>query len=271
MFSQDFYNLNHQLLPHYDNQRIQERLTKMSQRIQNIEQRIRPRKKFSFRNPQSAKSDQPSQEIPQKTIEQPQISQSSFLENCSFQILFPETEWCESYTIQHCRQSTFVIASQLTAIHLRHLTDCTIVCAPVTSSVMIEKCENCTLVVGGHQIRIHNSYNCEVYLLAKGQPILEGCKDLCVSPYSFQYSQVNDHLQRMGMSESEVNKWDEITDLEWFQSGKSPHWKRVQVGPKSFSLKSNHFYVIQSDIELEITLEKIKFDDFASLLVLKKS
>ncbi|GAA5990669.1 hypothetical protein JCM10908_003181 [Rhodotorula pacifica] len=50
-------------------------------------------------------------------------------------------------------------------------------------SVLVQNCRGCVFILGGHQIRIHDSTKCRFFLAAGSQPIIERCRDLIFAPY----------------------------------------------------------------------------------------
>ncbi|BGP53526.1 hypothetical protein JCM8202_002734 [Rhodotorula sphaerocarpa] len=50
-------------------------------------------------------------------------------------------------------------------------------------SVLLQGCERCVIVLGGHQIRIHDSADCLFLLAAGSAPIIERCRGLVFAPY----------------------------------------------------------------------------------------
>ncbi|KAI5477177.1 hypothetical protein MNV49_006621 [Pseudohyphozyma bogoriensis] len=74
-------------------------------------------------------------------------------------------------------------ASSWSALYLYDLAGSTVLVPPLSGSLMVHGCQDCTLVVGGHQFRMHSSTRCRVFLQISGKPIIEGCSGLIFGPY----------------------------------------------------------------------------------------
>ncbi|GAA5955443.1 hypothetical protein JCM3765_006780 [Sporobolomyces pararoseus] len=69
------------------------------------------------------------------------------------------------------------------AVYLSGLKACTVLLPTIQGSVMVHECEECELVLGGHQFRMHDSKRCRIYLDTSSTPIIERCRDLVFDGY----------------------------------------------------------------------------------------
>ncbi|GAA5924967.1 uncharacterized protein JCM15063_005779 [Sporobolomyces koalae] len=69
------------------------------------------------------------------------------------------------------------------ALYLSRLAHCTVLLPRVKGSVMIVDCRDCTIALGGHQIRIHDSRDCQLHIDTPGTSIIERCSNLVFNGY----------------------------------------------------------------------------------------
>ncbi|GAA6010883.1 hypothetical protein JCM11491_004581 [Sporobolomyces phaffii] len=69
------------------------------------------------------------------------------------------------------------------AVYLSGLKSCVVLLPKIDGSVMIHDCQGCTLVLGGHQFRMHDSSDCKLYLHTTSTPIIERCDKLVFDRY----------------------------------------------------------------------------------------
>ncbi|GAA5867675.1 hypothetical protein JCM3774_003371 [Rhodotorula dairenensis] len=75
--------------------------------------------------------------------------------------------------------------SYYSAVYLADLED-SLVLLPENQqrgSILVQNCRRCFFVLGGHQIRIHDSEECWFFLAAGSQPVIERCRELAFAPY----------------------------------------------------------------------------------------
>ncbi|BGO88937.1 hypothetical protein NBRC10512_005691 [Rhodotorula toruloides] len=72
-----------------------------------------------------------------------------------------------------------ILSDRFSALYLSDIVDSVVVLPLISGgSVMVQNCQRCVLVLGGHQFRVHDSTNCLVLLAAGSSPIIERCKGL---------------------------------------------------------------------------------------------
>ncbi|GAA6061757.1 hypothetical protein JCM10212_000737 [Sporobolomyces blumeae] len=69
------------------------------------------------------------------------------------------------------------------AVYLSNLKGCTVLLPVVKGSIMVLDCQDCVLVLGAHQFRMHDSNDCRVYLEAGSTPVIERCRRLIFDRY----------------------------------------------------------------------------------------
>eukprot|EP00013_Stygamoeba_regulata_P001906 CAMPEP_0177630436 /NCGR_PEP_ID=MMETSP0447-20121125/1209_1 /TAXON_ID=0 /ORGANISM="Stygamoeba regulata, Strain BSH-02190019" /LENGTH=341 /DNA_ID=CAMNT_0019131841 /DNA_START=151 /DNA_END=1176 /DNA_ORIENTATION=+ len=129
----------------------------------------------------------------------------------------------QDLSLHRLERVRFTYLLQSTVVRITHARHCTIVLAPVTSSVFVDHCEECIFYVASHQVRIHNSVSCTFYTHAQSPPIIEDCSSLRFAPYLCGSSFAERALQTLGWSEENQN-WSKVVDFRWLKQGPSPNW-----------------------------------------------
>ncbi|GAA5954529.1 hypothetical protein JCM8115_004615 [Rhodotorula mucilaginosa] len=103
--------------------------------------------------------------------------------------------------------TTTTSSSSYSAIYISGLRD-SLVLLPENArqgSVLVQNCSRCVFVLGGHQIRIHDSEDCSFFLAAGSQPIIERCRELVFGPYPSSL---------LLESNSLTNRFDAVQDFD---------------------------------------------------------
>ncbi|KAH6910775.1 tubulin binding cofactor C-domain-containing protein [Coprinopsis sp. MPI-PUGE-AT-0042] len=69
------------------------------------------------------------------------------------------------------------------AYHIRNLTNCIVLLPFCPGSALIHELRNCSLALGCHQFRMHNSTSTDIYLDITSNPIIEGCSRIRFAMY----------------------------------------------------------------------------------------
>lgn len=109
-------------------------------------------------------------------------------------------------------------------LFLRNLTNCSINCGPVSSSVYVDSCKDCTFSLAFQQLRIHTSTNCKFYVNAKTKPIIEDCKSMYFGQYNYKYDELQSDLNTCGFTPETENLYMQVVDFNWLSSEPSPNW-----------------------------------------------
>lgn len=78
----------------------------------------------------------------------------------------------------------------LGSVRIANTSNCTIYLGPCCTSVYLENCTGCTIFIACHQLRIHETNDCRLYVRVNSHPIIEDCSNLGFAPYSFSYSDI---------------------------------------------------------------------------------
>lgn len=113
-----------------------------------------------------------------------------------------------------------------TTIHFVALSDCRVLCGPVSTSVFVENCQNCTFVVACQQLRIHSTYDTDFYQHVTSRAIIEDCQRVRFAPYNWKYQDVETHFRSVDLDVGQ-NNWNLVNDFNWLSAAPSPNWSVI--------------------------------------------
>ncbi|KAJ4429815.1 tubulin-specific chaperone C [Periplaneta americana] len=233
----------------YDIRKAQEAIQSLQQRNQELEEKLLPKKKFGFKirkGISTTKKESFLQKI-EDTVDSTSLSKVPFnkilcgyAENsCGFSGRTGETLSLSCDTI--CKKD--VILSNLVGctikltgppgtLHITSLRNCRVMCGPVATSVFIDDCEDCILVLACQQLRIHNTKHCDFYLHVTSRAIIEDSTQVGFAPYNWKYENMEQHFKIAGLDVNR-NNWDLVDDFNWLASDKpSPNWHILKADEK---------------------------------------
>jgi len=225
-------------LPAYDSKKCQHILNNLSSKYQDVKDKVKPKKKFGFKNRK------------QKTVVKvPDVSELSLTSSagdnkkpsynddnsCNIRDISEQTlvmdrsdVQAKDVTVSGMNNSRLEIQGSPSTLHLANISNCTILCGPVSSSVMVDTCKDTCLVISCQQLRTHNTTNTDIYLHTTARAILEDCSGVRVAPYSWSYPGIDQDYKIAGLDRN-VNNWEQIGDFNWLSVDKpSPNWSILQ-------------------------------------------
>lgn len=232
--------------------RTQEEIESLRGKLRKIEQKICPRQKFRFscRNPPPSSSSgtksKSKADVGDPTADLdvvPSTEPTTFIPVVpagSFSVSHKEKEDItvtlndfpnlESKTsaqlfISECKSTTISAQFVLGSVRLENLTDCTIALGPCRTSIYLENCINCNIFLVCHQLRIHNTHKCQLFVLVNSAPIIEDCSKLEFAPNKTTYELKSQDLQDSSLVDAKY--WNNVIDFRWHKSIASPHWRAL--------------------------------------------
>lgn len=134
--------------------------------------------------------------------------------------------------LRNLKNCTIGLRGVMGTLHLTNLDSCIVLTGPVTSSVFIEKCTNCTVVAACQQLRMHTSNKCDIYLHVTSKGIVEDCSNIRTAPYNLTYEDLEKHFN-MSCLDRNSNNWDRLDDFNWLAPDiPSPNWSVMDVSQR---------------------------------------
>lgn len=106
--------------------------------------------------------------------------------------------------------------SPFAGLTLKNIRESIIVCGRVSGAVHLTNIKSSVIVVATGQFRMHESKQCDVYLLAMSRPIIEDCSGIRFAPLPDAYLQ--------GGDQEAQNMYAQVDDFKWLRNEPSPNW-----------------------------------------------
>jgi len=97
------------------------------------------------------------------------------------------------------------------SVRLENVTDCLLLLGPCCTSVYLESCTRCTLLAAAHQLRVHKSVGCRLFVRCQSHPIVEDCEDVGFAPYAASYVGIDQDFVAAGLAAARC--WDNDSGL----------------------------------------------------------
>lgn len=226
-------------LKDYNIRKSQDVIQNLQARCTELENVHFPKKKFGFRNKKGLKKNNDSQAPNSKEELDGNIlvagKKNWDIITCGFtniskqHLTLPRDEvFKKDVSLSYLTDCVVVIEGSLGTLHLDHLSNCVVLCGPVSTSIFVDKCIDCKMALACQQLRFHSSTSCDVYLHVTSKAIIEDCNGIGVAPFNFKYSGLD---KDFGLSalDSKVNNWNKLDDFNWLASDiSSPNWRVLE-------------------------------------------
>lgn len=240
---EDIQNLQNYLtastffLSNYTVKACQTILNELKGRIEATKDTLLAKKKFNFRSKTDAKNRSKQSVTTVDGASNKQLSAASTVTN-AFQWtlqnrrheeirLDPNETNNKDITVTTLDSCLLEIFGYPGLLQLSHLTNCVILCGPVSRSVFVNNCTNCKFIYACQQIRLHTSHHCDLYIHVTGRAIIEDCNNINVAPYNYRYTNIDDDFAKAGLDMAK-NNWENIGDFNWLSKDiQSPNYRHI--------------------------------------------
>lgn len=131
--------------------------------------------------------------------------------------------------LQKC---TLTLYGSPLALRLEKLESCKVFCGPVSGSVCISDCKNCTFVFPCQQLRVHHTVECQFYLYVTSRAIIEDCHGIGFAPFNWKYDGIESHFKASRL-DGMKNNWQQVDDFNWLKTEQqSPNWYTISEQSK---------------------------------------
>lgn len=211
--------------------RAQSDVSDLNTNLQKQKELMLPKKKFAFKN-RKKYSEKPKPIVeknqPEKSLTDVAVTKCNFSDRTG-EILTKDPEEInkEDVALVNLSDCTVKLSGSPSAMHVNKLNGCKVFSGPVSSSIFIRNCTNCTFLLACHQLRIHETTNCQFYIHVTSKAIIEACNQITFAPYNWEYPGLDSHFQLSGLDTSQ-NAWDDIDDFNWLSADvHSPNWSLI--------------------------------------------
>lgn len=221
----------------YDIKTCSEKLQQLNTKLKNSEETLLPKKKFGFKKRKVViATDQDIDIVDTSKHEEELDPQRRGVTTYDFYDLTDEKVMLRGDSLKNRDVSIskltncFVyLLGNPSTVTINDVKNTTIVCGPVSTSMFVNGCDNSNIVVACQQLRLHSTYNTNIYLHVTSKAIIEGCTDLRVAPYNLVYIGINADYDNAKLNRNR-NNWDRLDDFEWLSSAKhSPNWSIIPL------------------------------------------
>lgn len=186
-----------------------------------------PRRRFRFRNRALVNQNAPDLDETLKLEEKREEDSTEYKALCfedkNGEDLVLESVAGKDIVLRRLSQCTVQIHGVPSAVTLSHLESCTLQTSPISGSLHVTACTNCTIASAARQIRIHDTFHCDLYLHVPSGAIIENSKQIRVAPYNLGGDDIEKQFKEAQLDASN-NQWDSITDFNWLRIQQSPNW-----------------------------------------------
>lgn len=246
---QKYFTDNSKFITQYEIRKAQEHLTKLNKHAQEKRDELFPKKKFGFKSKQnmtslasaietattSTKNDETRRiggaNDETNDDEATSLAFSSLQNTCTLKDLNGVRKHLsgeeidnKDILIMNVSDSFIILMGNPSCVQIKYAKNCTILCGPVSGSVFIANCEHCRIVLGCHQLRIHESHFVDFYIHVGSRAIIEYCQDVHFAPYAWSFADDHVCFKRAGFDRAKLN-WQSIDDFNWLVTDQqSPNW-----------------------------------------------
>jgi TBCC domain-containing protein 1 len=145
----------------------------------------------------------------------------------------PGTANGSSVEIQRCRNSRIYILAPLKFVFIEKCSNCTIVLGPVERMLSLDSCDGVSVTAICRKLHIVKTQTSSLYIHTPTSPVLfGGSSDLLFAPYNSHYPQLEDHLEDSMLDVKATNQWD--NPIVTVKDPEDSIWSRVL--PKDYEV-----------------------------------
>ena len=129
-----------------------------------------PKKKFRFKCRDNMVRKEKTINVTKQVVEEDTLmnieGSKTFVDRLSEICKITSPEICKDSQIlfRRCQQCVYLIPTAIGSVRLESCEDSFIYLGPCMTSVYLEDCKRCTIFIASHQLRIHNTYDCDLYV-----------------------------------------------------------------------------------------------------------
>lgn len=223
-------------LPTYDKRVANEILNSLQESLTEKRNALLPKKKFAFKarkkntGQKAAFKEEARDEVDLRlSINHPTI-ECGFVDRNSEDLVLTAAEvQSKDVHLLHLKNCVVKVFGNPSTVHVGHLSRCTVMLGPVSTSVFVDDCMDTTFRVACQQLRIHSSSDCTFYVHVTSRSIIEDSKRLGFAPYDWEYEDISKHFDLAEMSR-EINNWMCVDDFNWLaRDAPSPNWTVLEM------------------------------------------
>ncbi|KAF8323816.1 hypothetical protein DL93DRAFT_31831 [Clavulina sp. PMI_390] len=228
-------------LPAYELRQCETQLKVLESGIENLRSNTTTKTRFNFkRNPKPASAPSPDTPVSATPEPSPSVPPSSTVPpSDQLSISNRSNSWITLESLDNVPsvippQSSLAISNisssvlnltphttspptiKINALHIRNMRRVILLAGYIDGSLLIHDCEDCLIILGCRQFRMHTSKNITIRLHVTSKPVIEDCTGIRVGSFPSELAQDNSfpgESQHLSMQ-----------DFNWIQPSPSPNW-----------------------------------------------
>ncbi|KAG1468712.1 hypothetical protein G6F56_003678 [Rhizopus delemar] len=205
-------------IPSYDERQFSLQLKELSERLDTKKSELQPKAKFSFKSRKQKTTPKPTVVIKPKETGKEHVSDATVLiKDQSDKILrLDQSKECMDVLLSDLTRCIVILDSEkaISAVHMKNIRDCILFCGSIDGSLLVYGISHSVLVVGCHQLRIHDAHHLDILMHVTSRPIIEDSHNISTGKFNNQ--------------ENTVNYFDQVEDFNWLKKQMSPNWKTME-------------------------------------------
>ncbi|KAM9154615.1 tubulin-specific chaperone C [Pangshura tecta] len=229
----------------YEVRQAQEALSRLQGALAAKRQQLQPKKRFAFRarrkEAESGPPPAPAGQLPPESApppapagQLPAEGEGSGPPQCGFSRAEAQTlELGPSELLQRdvlladLRDCRVLLRGNPNTLRVRDCRGCTLLCGPVSTSVLVDGCSDCLLVLACQQLRTHRTRDTRIYLQVTSRAMVEDCSGVRFAPYTWSYPGIEGDYESSGL-DRDRNNWNQVDDFDWLARDEpSPNWSVI--------------------------------------------
>lgn len=229
-----FLSVSTYFLNNYTIRKCIEKINCLEMKLKELEETLLPKKKFGFKSRKTPKYQTGKKLISEvdgnlkKVFCYSEIISSGFSEKKNEKLsLDNEDILKKDVEISKLEDCTVTLFGNPSTMHITNVSRCKIFCGPVSTSVFVENCDDCTFVFACQQLRIHSTHNCSFYIHVTSRAIIEDTDHVGFAPFNWKYDDLDKHYEESGLDLNR-NNWSSVDDFNWLANDvPSPNWRVI--------------------------------------------
>ena len=129
-----------------------------------------PKKKFRFKCRDNMVKREKAVNVTKQMIQEDALKEiegsKTFVDRTkeAYKTTFPEICQDSQILFRRCKECTYFIPTAIGSVRFESCEDSFIHLGPCMTSVYLEDCKRCIIFIASHQLRIHNTYDCDLYV-----------------------------------------------------------------------------------------------------------
>ena len=235
LYREQFYNVM-EFLPNYDKLQYAKNYEEELNKVNKLKNTLFPKKKFSFSSKIKGKKKEENNTSPNNNDNNilPSNNEENKIDNETDLIIKDKKDEKikireedilnkNNIIIENIFNCQIYILFNFKACYIKNIKNSQIFIGSVSGGSHITSSHNCQIYIITHQLRIHETFNSQFYVLINSNPIIENSKDNIFYPLKIKYFNFNDNVRKARI-DIDNNKWNLIQDFQWLKKEKSPNF-----------------------------------------------